>query len=370
MKKIKKIQAILLAVSIIVINIFSFSSVSYAADNTKNTLDILEVLLITSSFLNGVNQEDSVLTDKSTVGKVIPLYNENGSTVAFYATFNPDGYAVVNNNCNNPTVIEFGRGRNAIIEQILESDIKPHIIYNNPTEIYNLDKKIGTKRLTQQRDIYAYYPELNETDETAVSHLTKIKENVSINNLSRSAGDYGFIDWLDMPSGSYDTDIIIEAALTDWVTTGDFNSFANNHCGAVAITNLALYFAERGHSNLKVGTNYNTFMEVYDIVGDGPEVTIAGNAKKFFSDRGYTLKSSSVLTYAGIIDAISKDHPCGVLLENSLLDWHWVIAVGYRDYGGTGRYMRIVNGWDDSIDVFYKANTGSGWVSTTEYWVQ
>lgn len=65
----------------------------------------------------------------------------------------------------------------------------------------------------------------------------------------------------------------------------------------------------------------------------------------------------------------AADHPCGILLENSLFSWHWVICVGWRTYTTGANYMRIVNEWDNTANYFYQPNVGSTWVSGTEYWV-
>ena len=182
-------------------------------------------------------------------------------------------------------------------------------------------------------------------------------------------GDYGFIDLGDMPSGKYTSDTILYATSTDWAIMDEFNSIADNHCGATAVTNIALYYAKRGYSKLKINSRLDTFKAVHKIVGNGPVMTIAGSAKEYFSDRGYTLKYSSVGDFSGIKSATTSDRPCGILLADGLFSWHWILSVGWREYTNGGNYLRIMDGWYDTVDRYYKINSGSLWISATEYWV-
>lgn len=277
-------------------------------------------------------------------------------------------YAVVNNNIENPSVIEFGEGVNQLIDDILKVESNPHIIYNNPTEVYSANVKART--VNASSDLYDYYPVLEEANYAAVAQLAQLRQFVQSDASVCSDGDYGFIDWGDMPSGTYDWDMVANAASTDWATTGEFSSIAKNHCGATAVTNFALYFANCGYSNLKINSSvYDTFVAVHKIVGNGPVMTIADEAKEYFTDRGYTLKTSSVGSFSGIQTAIGNDRPCGILLANAIVDWHWVICVGYRAYNSGGSYMRVVDGWNDTTLKFYLCNSGSTWISATQYWV-
>lgn len=72
---------------------------------------------------------------------------------------------------------------------------------------------------------------------------------------------------------------------------------------------------------------------------------------------------------SNIKSAADNDEIQGVLLADGIFNWHWILAVGYRQYNSGGDYMRIVNGWDNTIDIFYKVNSASVWISATKYWV-
>lgn len=242
------------------------------------------------------------------------------------------------------------------------------IVYNNPTEIYVLSPK--TRNTYPKADLYSYFPVLKDENPAAIAQVSYIKEKMLSGITAYSDGDYGFIDWDDMPSGKYEWDIVPNAISTDWATTSEFSSIAKNHCGATAVTNLALYFANCGYSKLKKDSVYDTFVAVHGIVGNGPVLTIAESAKKYFSMCGYKLSYGSAPTFDGIKGAIRDGKPCGILLANAILDWHWVICVGYRDYtpeGAGGGYMRIVDGWNDTTLRFYLCSSGSEWISSTSY---
>ena len=368
----KKIICLMLAV----IMAFSMSVSAFAAEIDANdevslidnSIEEIDALLIASSMLNAPDIANDILVSGATENDVLPLYNAFGEIVAYYVSFEPTGYAVVNNNIENPSVIEFGEGVNQLIDDILKVESNPHIIYNNPTEVYSANVKART--VNASSDLYDYYPVLEEANYAAVAQMAQLRQFVQSDASVCSDGDYGFIDWGDMPSGTYDWDMVANAASTDWATTGEFSSIAKNHCGATAVTNFALYFANCGYSNLKINSSvYDTFVAVHKIVGNGPVMTIADEAKEYFTDRGYTLKTSSVGSFSGIQTAIGNDRPCGILLANAIVDWHWVICVGYRAYNSGGSYMRVVDGWNDTTLKFYLCNSGSTWISATQYWV-
>lgn len=372
----------MLALALVLCLSLSFSTTAFAAviddENTvqpiSDSLEEIEALLVAGSILNSPDAENDILaSENTTLNNILPLYNEDGDIVAYYVSFNPTGYAVVNNSRSNPAVIEFGEGSHPLVEDILSVENDPHIIYNNPTEVFsanslNADVEVMANQ-EGSTDLYSYYPALKEENVLAATRLEQLKQMLIPENSVYGSVGYGFINLGDMPSGSYSSDTITKASSTDWATTGEFSEIVKNHCAATAVTNFALYFANRGYSNLKIDTVYKTFEAVHKIVGNGPVMTIADEAKDYFSDRGYTLKTSSVATFSGIITAVTNERPSGILLANGIVDWHWVICVGYRAYDSGDNYMRIVDGWNDTINRFYLINSGSMWWSATEYWI-
>lgn len=100
-------------------------------------------------------------------------------------------------------------------------------------------------------------------------------------------------------------------------------------------------------------------------------MTIASDADQCFANRGYTLNYSSVDDYESYEKAMRKSSPCGILLADGIDDWHWVIGIGYRShYDNLGKYMQIVDGWNNSTGRYFKMNSGTVWISATKYSVE
>lgn len=182
-------------------------------------------------------------------------------------------------------------------------------------------------------------------------------------------GDYGFAALGDMPAGEY-VSADISALCTAWAVTGDFSAVAENHCAAVAVMNLALYFAAGGRPELKKPSYGDTFAAVHKAVGNGPVFRLTGRAKRYFANCGYVLASRPLGDYGGIRAAVNNGHPCVLLLADGLLQWHWVLAVGCREYAGGGEYIRLVSGWHRAADRFYMPGCGSVVLYAAELWVQ
>lgn len=180
-------------------------------------------------------------------------------------------------------------------------------------------------------------------------------------------GDYGFIAAEAMPTKKY-ISYDIPNMCTDWAVTGDFARMAKNHCAAVAVMNLALYFAENGRPELKKATYKDTFAAVHHIIGNGPVFGITRGAEKYFRGCGCALRARPFSGIDGLRAAVSGGHPCALLLADGLFQWHWVLAVGYREYAAGETYLRLVTGWHRRADRFYKPDSGSVVLSAAELW--
>ena len=340
-----------------------------AAPSSNLEMDDLDVIIASHYFLKS-KDEENFWTNSLENAEVVPLYDTKQNITSYYVEFDNGGYAVVNNNIENPTVIEFGDGNNPLIRNILNQNTYPHIIYNNPLSIYDGNSIATMKNEENQMDIYKNYPDLLEPNMELANMLSEQKNIIKNQNSIMPYGDgnYGFINLDEMPSGSYSSDNIPYSG-TSWVITSDFSDIAKNHCGATAVTNLAMYFANQNYSDLKKDSDRETFIAVHKIVGDGPVMTIAGKAKEYFSNCGYTLKYRSVGTFDGIKAATGNDRPCGILLADGIVEWHWILSVGYRQYSSGDNYMRVMDGWNRNVNRFYKLHSGSLWISATEYWM-
>ena len=364
----KNMKKVLLTVLSVVGISAGMSMVSMASTD----MDKLDVLISANYFLNSDNSDESYWPNTVLNPEIVPLYNLDKTIVAYYLKLQNGGYAVINNNRENPTMIEFGKDDNPLIRNILNSADSPQIIYNNPESLYDLkSQEISTQEMSQEHDLYEYYPDLKENNAELAGLLSNQKELIEKQLggiMPHGDGDYGFVNWSDMPSGGYSASTL-SCSSVNWVVTSDFDDIATNHCGATAVTNLAEYFYSKGYSNLQKSSNRDTFIAVHKIVGNGPVKTIADKAKTYFSNCGYSLNYKSVGDYAAMKTAIKNGRPCGVLLADGIVQWHWILSVGYREYSAGDHYMRIMDGWNRTIDRFYKINTGSLWVSATEYWM-
>lgn len=369
MKIIKKILSLLV---IVVCFVMSFNITPFAATENTTQMDELDVLLSANSVLNSERENYWTYSGGNTYD-IIPLYSSSGELAAYYLHLDNGGYAVINNNKKNPVAIEFGASDNPVITKILDTNPEAKIIYNSPFSIY--DSSANTFSLIEPtaKDIYENYPELKTRNPNLESLLEKQREIVSMSIVPYGDGDYGFIDWVNMPTASYSYDQLKAIDDVIFVTTGETEEFVSgtpNHCGCVAVANLSLYYQHIGEIS-QATTPLGAFMWAYPFVGNGPKMTIAPEAKAFMYDRsGLTLNYSSVYTMSGYEDAIKNNHPLGLLLADGIVEWHWILGVGYRTYIDSGDlYLRIVDGWHNKANRYYKPGSGSLWFSATEYWL-
>ena len=181
---------------------------------------------------------------------------------------------------------------------------------------------------------------------------------------------YNFLKLSDLPKGnvikdelSYPRDII-------WAKTSQFNDLAKNHCGAIFVTNLALYYTKMGYDHLRINNTEDTFNAVHSIVGNGPKMFLAKRSKLYFSQRGYTLKYSTLRSRESIKKSIAENKPVAFLLGAGIFEWHWVMAVGWVEYDSGEFYIKIVTGWDSKVLKYYKLGSGSCWLSATSYTIE
>lgn len=319
-------------------------------------------------------------SDVITVTNIVPLYIPEGDVVAYYVTYSSGIYAIVNNNIANPTVIEFGEGKQEAIEEILQKYDEPHIIYNNPFSVYEvscIESLPTTNKYDEIKNIYDYYPELNDVNPYLAEAFDDAK-TIALNTGAVNSGtksildpEYGFLNPGEMPTASFTHDLIQKAGSIDWAVMRDYSDFAEDHCAATTITNVALYYAENGYDDLLIdGSKDRTFEEVYEIFGKGPILSLTANAQLFFSNLGYDLKHESVNNAIDIREVTEENHPFCLMVGGLTIEWHWIVGVGWRQYTESKDfYVRLVNNWDDTINKFYKINSGAQWLTADVYWI-
>lgn len=181
-------------------------------------------------------------------------------------------------------------------------------------------------------------------------------------------GRYGFVGSKDLPDTPYLSNTISQVDEIHWLTTKDTAQMANNHCGATAVTNLAIYHMTKTNKiNLTKNDRLNLFKTIHQDIGNGPVAMIAGSAKKFFKSMGYVLTYKKVRNYYELKKAIDSDEIVGLLLANGLFYWHWVLCIGYREYKDGTSYLQIIDNWNNTTDRFYRIHSKSLWFSGTRY---
>ncbi|MBO4497949.1 MAG: hypothetical protein J5739_07075 [Lachnospiraceae bacterium] len=335
-------------------------------------LDELEIIISAYYVAGTVSNQEKV--ESVSAEKIIPLYDIRGNVTAYYVYFSNNCYAVVLNNKNNPEALEFGEGHNRAIESLKEKG-SGHVIYTCPGEIVSeqeYKKQVGKK--DSIIELYDYYTEIKTCNKELASCVQEAKQRIlnetelKITN-KRGSGGYGFIPISMMPTGGYSYNIVSGTSGVDWADMDDYNDIAHGHCGATTVTNMALLFANRGYSNLKVNNNKrDTFIAVHDIVGNGPQYSIAYDTIDYFEERGYALDFNTVGTQTQYISAIDNDMPCEILLAAGVFDWHWVLGVGYRSYNIDGFFMQVNTNWGTGINTFYKpGGSGAVWIDSSAF---
>lgn len=181
------------------------------------------------------------------------------------------------------------------------------------------------------------------------------------------SGDYGFVNLSAMPKGNY-TEGNLPFDGINWAVTKEFSSLAKNHCAAVCVMNLVLFFANQGYKELTEHGRENVFKSIHKLTGNGPVPFTAGKAKKYFSSCGIKLKSNTFgSNFTKIQKSVQSGNPCIILLSSNLTNWHWVMCIGWREYEQDEKYLRIVDGWNSTSDRFYPVNKRSRWLTSTQY---
>lgn len=100
----KQMISLVLALSLA----FAFVNPAIATNSEPSqepeAMDKLDVYLTANTYLRSDEPSD-FSADTSDPEDYIPLFNPDGDIVAYYVSFAPSGYAVINNNRNNPAPI-------------------------------------------------------------------------------------------------------------------------------------------------------------------------------------------------------------------------------------------------------------------------
>ena len=191
--------------------------------------------------------------------------------------------------------------------------------------------------------------------------------------------DYGFRLARRMAEGDFRERRIAPEA-SRFVTTGDFMEEAKNHCAAVCATNLLDIVQQKLVPEWEKEEVGALFLRVHESMGDGPVFFFDRRLRRFFrKDFGLrhhlTMESWKVRRFEEMKEALDAGLPCVLLLANDLFHWHWVLAVGYREYvsdpAEAGKeakgFLRLADSWQRTADTFYRIGDGSRLLSARVY---
>lgn len=137
-----------------------------------------------------------------------------------------------------------------------------------------------------------------------------------------------------------------------WAKTPSYNHFANNHCAAVLVENISIYYQELNLINFKVD-----FKDIHNIVGNGPVLFLARKTRRYYQKHHLNLKTKVLFSQSKMKEQLDMKIPIALLLRKSLFDWHWVLAVAYLEIEDD-MYFKVANGWVEN-DMYYKENESS-----------
>lgn len=178
---------------------------------------------------------------------------------------------------------------------------------------------------------------------------------------------FRFISFKQLPQNEYNCNFLIKSSNINWITTIETNRIAKNHCAAVAATNISLFIS---NSFLNDNINkYSLFKLLYSDIGNGPVFSINRDIKKYFLSRNIFLKSEKVKNFNEFKSEIDKGHVVAFLLARGIVNWHWVIGVGYRQYIDGQSFIQIVTGWNNTTDRFFEVKGRRPWISAISYFI-
>ena len=102
-----------------------------------NGMDTIDLLVAAFMHMYSADKTRNLWPDEVIVERKIPLFSPDGKRIAWYVEFTSGAYAIINDNKENPSVIEFGSQPNMLIRDIYDSSDAYHIIYNGPMQVYN-----------------------------------------------------------------------------------------------------------------------------------------------------------------------------------------------------------------------------------------
>ncbi|MCI8609250.1 MAG: hypothetical protein HFE73_06365 [Firmicutes bacterium] len=378
----RKYSNIILIVALIAILFLTQTIVSFAmvlpnsdiASETSNQLDSLDIMLIAYRYLAATDldnefEKNSIWDNTTGVRKIEPIYDTEDNILAYYVSFLPDGYIIVNNNILNPMAIEFSAIRGEE-EMQLESKAKNEKLVYGILEENNFNSRTFETGL-EQMEVLKYTQNMQDFLNTPNYEEQILHEELRTQLINKRGNiiprdtdaTYGIVSSANLPTGTYATRNLTEFSTTNWGTMSEFKSYvgdANNYCGATAAFNVVNYYQHRyNRSSLLYGNSRtSTFVQLFNKIGNGPVLpnTINQGLKEYVESRGSSFSYTDSNTFPYIKQQINDGKMSIMLLSSAINKWHYVNVIGYRDYSSGTDYVRIINGWQHSVDKYVAGN--------------
>lgn len=178
---------------------------------------------------------------------------------------------------------------------------------------------------------------------------------------------YGFINQKYMSKENYTSHQIPFPNQQKFLTTTDTKNIAHNHCGAVLATNLWVHSLPYP---LPVSEQVAYFKIIHSYIGDGPVVCLESKIRRFLKREKQSLATYRTKNQQEIKASLQLGLPLALLLAKDPLNWHWVMAVGYREYKDGTLYLQVVTGWHQKAVYYYPINQTSKLVLSKAYEIQ
>jgi len=378
MKKFVSLFLILATLTVI-------TPISASSDNQVHaSMSPFEVMTAAYRFLS-INEDGENIWQLATdVKDFLELYDLDGNIRAYYISFNPTGFIVINNNIENPIAIEYSKGNNPYFD---DDKRKAHTTEKNVyIGVMSLIPSIELPRsIPPQNNIYVkinnFYKLLNtpNIDEVLfqkmiIDQILKKNKAESLQNLAKASiyDSFSMIKTANLngTGGSTTQRLADIYDISNWGTTSEFYNppTVDNHCVSTAAFNLYLYYRYSLFGVTLTGTARNgVFNNIHGYIGNGPQTLgdMANGLTSYFSNiYGFNFYDSyGGINYNTFKSGIAQNK-IGVytLFGGFNYGFHTVLGVGWREYtSSNSKYINIVNGWDNSIDYWIVA--GSDWGS-------
>lgn len=377
-----------------------FSYEKFADDKlkneTENSLDEFDLWVVLGMHIVAEKSDSSSPWSTSTkISQYIPLYDLNDNIIAYYVTLTDGGYIVVNNNKDNPIVLEFGYdiiGTDLLVNSSKLSSIGDEKIYyfgfggffkadkdNNLEQSDKILKNINEKAISdvitvdEIRETSKMFNKFINDDNLSKKQQFETYKNYALEILGNRKNeitfienpvDWGIFDSSILPGGSFSGGNIIGYNNLSYGTTYEFENIdvlggVNNHCGATSAFNMVLYSRYRIGNPVQVNQRIDLFKGVHGYIGNGPTLPslyVTGFNAYVNYDTNYTPYAQNLgySSWSNYKSYINNDRMIFMVIWPQLLKAHYINGIGYREYsGGDDKFCRVVDNWNDNTNRWY-----------------